>query len=250
MTKKKAEDTTQNGEQKIRRVMLGTPSHDGKVTVQYALQMLETVRQCAAIGIQIIPIFVPGDALVQRARNDLFHIAYESGVDDLVMIDSDMHWSPEQFIRLLSHDVDLVGGTARKKTNEEIYVAKFKDPTVCKIEDNELIDVLGIGTGFIRFSAKAIKKLYDKAPKYKDDNGAKKAMVFNVTITKGIFTSEDISMCNMWRNMKQKVWLDPKITAAHIGSITFQGDFEKWLEMVYGTQEAPGKGSRKLKELN
>ena len=227
-------------EQKTKRIMIATPCLDGKLSAWYVDSLYNTIMVGASKGCTIIPVFIANDALVQRARNDLFHMAFEAceqkdnKLDKMVFIDSDIAWNPDQFFNLIGYDVDIVGGTYRKKQDfSEEYVLKVKegkDP-LQKNKDG-LIEVAGLGMGFVSFTAKAIIKIYKKANKYKGDDGVEKRMVFNVTIEKGSLVSEDISMCNLWTAMKNKIYFDPNITVGHEGTKLFVGNFEKWLEKL------------------
>ena len=97
--------------------MLSAPAYDGKVNVWHATALVETAKLGLTQDINVIAVYQPGDALVQRARNDIFKIAYESEVDDLVFVDADVDWQPDDFYRLLSHDVDIVAAPIIKKTD-------------------------------------------------------------------------------------------------------------------------------------
>ena len=211
-----------------KRVMIATPSYDGKLDANYVFSLLQTMSLCGQNGIAITPIFVCYDSLVQRARNDLMRYAFEMDVDDLVFIDADEAWKPEDFMNLLSHDIDVVGGTARKKTDIEQYVVKVIPDNGLKREENGLIKVLGIGTGFTRLSKKAIEDLWNFSEKYVDDNGIENRMVFNIAIIDGKLVSEDISMCEKLRALDYTIWFDPSITCDHIGVKNYRGNFLEW----------------------
>jgi len=220
-------------EQKIRNVIVGTPSYDGKLDVWYVNSLIETMRLCAANGINVNPFSISYDAMIQRARNDIVKMALQVGVDDLVFIDADMEWKPQDFIRLLSHNVDLVAGTARKKTDAaELYAVRILEGSNDLIIDKKtgLIEVGGVGCAFTRMTNRCMEMLWKKAPKYKDDNrGGESRLIFNVTVENGALCSEDTSMCNLWRSLKQKVWFDYKITCGHIGTKKYEGNFEAWM---------------------
>lgn len=236
---KETQVQNQIGYNPVRTVMLGTPSLTGQLDVWYVHSLIQTIQLCALNNIHVFPMFLSYDSLLPRARNDLVYIALDSNIDDLVFVDSDEEWNPQDFLRILSHNVDLVGGTARKKIDEEIYVARIlKGETSLKInKDNGLMEVEGIGTGFTRLSRNCLNILWSNAPAYtdsaksaKDEIKNNRRMIFNITINdEGLFTSEDISMCNLWKSTGGKVWLDYKITCNHIGTKKYVGNFENWL---------------------
>jgi hypothetical protein len=107
----------------MRKVMIGTPCLYGQLDVWYTNSLVNTIKMSKDLGdIEITPIWISFDALLQRARNDTLHVAYEGDFDDLIWIDSDIEWNPEWFFKLLNHPVDVVGGTYRKKGDKEEYV--------------------------------------------------------------------------------------------------------------------------------
>jgi hypothetical protein len=156
-------------------------------------------------------------------------MAYESEIENLIMIDADEGWNPKDFFKLLSYDVHIVGGTARKKTDkEESYCIRIKDgDKKLTIESSGLIEVSSVGMGFCRFSRYAIKKLWESSKIY-IENGKEKRMVFNVTIQDKILTSEDVSLCFFWKSLNEKIWFDPSIIVIHIGIKSFIGNFKNW----------------------
>lgn len=212
----------------MRKVMIGTPSHDGKLDANYVFSLTQTILLAQAHDVEIYPMFVCYDSLVQRARNDLIFYAKQLDANDLIFIDADESWNPYDFFKLLSHDVDVVGGTARKKTDVEQYVVKIFSDIGLKRSENNLIKVQGIGTGFTRLTKKAYNDLWSISEEYKEDSGKISKMIFNVEIENGNLISEDISMCKKLTDLGYNIWFDPSITCDHIGIKNYQGNFLEW----------------------
>lgn len=208
------------------KVLIATPAHDGKLDVWYTTSLVNTVRVAQANDVFIHPVFMSYDALVQRARNDLIALAIEGEYDALIFIDADMEWNPLWVMELLARPEDVVGGTARKKTDDaEIYVAKTSDLTV---HENGLIKCDGLGTGFVKLSRKALLALWDASPEYRNE-GKVRRMVCNVEIIDGQLYSEDVSMFRKLNALGFECWLDPKMTCAHIGTKKFIGNLQNYL---------------------
>lgn len=210
-----------------RVVMIGTPSFDGKVDVYYVDSLIKTIHLCNRNNIALIPVFIAYDSLLVRARNDLFAMAHKNNVDDLVFIDADEGWQENDFARLLSHPVDLVGGTARRKSDVESYAVKIKQEIGLAINAQGLIDVSGIGSGFTRLSKRCIQTLWMNSASY-IDKGEEKKDVYSVVVEDNNMISEDINMCKKWISLGGTVYFDPFITCDHIGIKKFSGDFISW----------------------
>jgi len=208
------------------KVLIATPAHDGKLDVWYTTSLVNTVRVAQANDVFIHPVFMSYDALVQRARNDLIALAIEGEYDALIFIDSDMEWNPLWVMELLARPEDVVGGTARKKTDDaEIYVLKTSDLTV---HPNGLIKCEGLGTGFVKLSRKALQALWDNSPEYRNE-GKVRRMICNVEVVDGQLYSEDVSMFRKLNSLGFDCWLNPKMTCAHIGTKKFVGDLQRYL---------------------
>lgn len=212
-----------------RRVLLGTPSYDGKLDVWYVNSLVHTIKDMESRGIEIHPVFMSYDALVQRSRNDLISIAVQNNFDDLIFIDGDIDWDPAWINTLLRYKVDVVGGTYRKKSDDrEEYVCKsLKNPADVDTKTG-LMKVDGLGGGLIRLSAKALKYLWESAEPYVDGAGKNARMVFEVKVINGELISEDIMMCRKLKEGGFDIHLDPRMCCGHSGQKRFIGNFINW----------------------
>jgi hypothetical protein len=218
-------------EPKIRKVLIATPAYDGRLDVWYTNALVNTIRVAQANNIYVHPVFMSYDALIQRARNDLFALAVEGEYDDMIFIDSDMEWHPMWIMELLERKEDVVAGTARKKTDEaEIYVAKTSDLTV---HENGLIKCDGLGTGFVKLSREAFTALWEISPEYTNE-GKTRRMICDVQVVDGQLYSEDTVLFKKLNDLGFDCWLDPKMTCAHIGTKKFYGDMAGFIQRLKG----------------
>ena len=214
----------------MQKVLIGTPSYDGRIDVWFANSLVATVKEAEKKGIHIHAIYTSYDSLVQRARNDLVRLALDAGYDTLFFIDSDVEWEPEWFFRLLERPEPIVGGALVKKFDKEGYTVKILNKTLKYSEDRKLLEVDGVGTGFLKVDKFALEELWLASDPYTHD-GINQRMIFNLLIDDdGDLISEDYVMCKKWQNLGYKVWLDPTITCNHIGIKKFKGDLNKFLD--------------------
>jgi hypothetical protein len=226
---------------KKRRVIIGTPCYDGRVDTWYANSLVATVKQSFEENVEIVPMWVSYDALIQRARNDTLFIALEKDCDDLFWIDSDIEWKPKDFFKILNYPVDVVGGTYPKKSDSpEMYVGSFGE---MKLGVYDLCEVNALGTGFLRFSRKACQWLWDHSESYTEmpegssDTLKHRRAIFNIQFKNNSLTSEDIYVCNRLREEGNfKIYLDPHITCNHYGGKKYRGDFLKWYNKHFKNQ--------------
>jgi choline kinase len=213
----------------MQKVLIGTPSYDGRVDVWFANSLIATVKEAEKKGIFVHAIYTSYDSLVQRARNSLVKLALEGGYTDLFFIDSDVEWEPEWFFRLLARPEPIVGGALVKKTDKERYTVKITDKTLKYSKDKKLLEVDGVGTGFLKVSRFALENLWEASDPYTSE-GEEHRMIFDIKVENGNLISEDYIMCYKWKNLGYKVWLDPTITCNHIGVKKFEGNLNKFLD--------------------
>ena len=214
----------------MRKVIIGTPCYDGRLDVWYTHSLCNTIKQSFENDMEIIPIWISFDALLQRARNDTIQVALEMDCDDLIFIDSDIEWMPEDFFKLLNYEEDVIGGTYPKKSSIEEYVVRQLDRAEIDI-DTGLVEVDGLGTGFVKLSKKAMQYLWDISEPYIDPkDGKERRMIFDVVIKNQSLHSEDIHMFDKLKEGGFNIWLDTNITCNHTGPKKFTGDFRSWYE--------------------
>ena len=212
----------------MRKVLIGTPAHDGRVDVWYANSLINTVKLSALKGVEIVPVYMSYDSLVQRARNDLVRLAIEEKFDYLIFIDSDEEWNPEWIFKLIAYKEDVVGATVVKKSDQIAFNVKALE-TGLKQQQNGLMEVECVGTGFLKISLNALKKVWDMSPEYFNED-RKSRMVFDVQIVNGDLVSEDNVFCKKWRSLGGKVFIDPAMTCNHIGVKKYQGNFLNFIK--------------------
>jgi hypothetical protein len=222
-------------ENKKKKVFIGTPSYDGKLEAYYVNSLIETIKLSYEKNVDIITGWVSYDALVQRARNDTVAIALEIDCDVLFFIDQDIEWDPNWFYKLLDCEEDVIGGTYPKKTDTSLNYPIYNPDQNWSIQDNNLIEVHGLGTGFLKLSKKALQCLWDNSPEYIEPEKGMipKRLIFNIGVSSEKYlVSEDIWACNILRQHGFKIWLDPSVSCAHIGPKKYVFNFKEYLEFL------------------
>lgn len=211
--------------------MIGTPSYDGRVDSWFADGLIETIRESFKQNIFIKPVYVCYDSLVQRARNTLVDIAINSNYDDLIFLDSDIEFKPEWIFKLLNYPEPIVGAALVKKGDTESYTVKILDKNLKYNSRNDLVEVDGLGTGFLKVNKFAFEQIWNMSAEYKNEETVSR-MVFNIEVKDGILISEDYVFCNKWKELGYKVWMDPSFTINHIGNKKYTGDIKSFMEKI------------------
>ena len=215
----------------MKKVLVATPSYDGTVDVWYA----SALHQTTLLGIQnevyFHPIFMSYDALIQRSRNDLVALAVEQGFDGILWIDGDIEWAPQWALDAVNSGKDVYGLPCIKKSiTEESYNIKAK-PEQLVTDEQGLMKVESVGTGFLYLSKPAFTHLWESSKSY-THNGQKRKWIFEVKIEDGDIISEDVLMCKKLRKGGFDVFIDPAKTCNHVGKLKFTGNFAGFLDKI------------------
>jgi len=217
-----------------RKVAIVSPSYDGKIVCDHAIALVTIFQRAAKErpDLQLSLNYWMGEALLQKARNNLFCDAYDSGVDDIVFLDVDQGFDAQAFFDVIDHPVDVVGITARMKTEEDRYTHRPEDPKQHRWDqDLRLLEVEFLATGFLRLSRKAMKALYDVSTSYND--GKIRKLICDVQIINGGMISEDIQIGKKLKEAGFKSYLDIRHTCTHFGVKKYEGDYQyKYAETI------------------
>jgi hypothetical protein len=218
-------------------VLLGTPCYGGSICADYASSLAASVSLFEANNMQLFPLFLKGQSVVQFARNKILHDALEMEFDDLVWIDADISWEPEDLLKLCRHKENIVGATYRKKIPEAVHFTLQMFPDKTEPDQNGLIEVSGIGTGFLKTSHELLKKVAESSKCYLD-KGETIKNVFEVAFIGEAFTdsetllSEDLHFCHKARKLGYKVMLDSTIDLSHVGEFVYRASFNHFLDYL------------------
>jgi len=93
------------------RLWILTPCFGSQCYVGYVSSLIKTIEYFRQIGIALCVEFCRNDSLVTRARNNTVARAYsDPNMTHVIFIDNDIIWTPNDVIKLLLHDKDVIGG--------------------------------------------------------------------------------------------------------------------------------------------
>lgn len=113
-------------------VYLLTPCFASLCYVNYVHCLMATVELFRKYGIELVVEFCRNDSLVSRARNNLVARAMANPrMTHIMFIDNDISWDPQDILKLVISDKNLVGGIyPLKNYNWTDLLVDKKNPTV------------------------------------------------------------------------------------------------------------------------
>jgi hypothetical protein len=110
------------------KVLIGTPAYGGLCHVSYTSSLIQTIKHCASLGIEVEPCFLANESLIPRARNTIVaRFMNDPTLTHLLFIDADVNWSPAALPRLLAHNKEIIGAMYPKKGYDWQKLIKNKE---------------------------------------------------------------------------------------------------------------------------
>jgi len=145
----------------------------------------------------------------------------KSDYTHFLSVDDDIEFQPEDVMKLIRADKDIIGAKypVKTKTENPDYVIYPLPET----SDNLISEVACIGTGLLLIKREVFDKLKEHYPNdwYLSDTGPNRGeklhMYFDTGIRNNIYLSEDYWLCDNYRRIGGKVYYHPGIKLTHYG---------------------------------
>lgn len=212
------------------KLLLATPFYKREAYTNYIASLLPCIKALETLGVQYRWIQIAGDAYVDRAKNSILahFLSHDDQYTDLIMIDSDLGWDLDGFLRLLISEEEFTCGLYPMKHDSTYAVQNFVEPPC--IEPSGLIEVIWATGGFVHFKRACIEKMYQVygADYYEDLRSAHHERTVNLyccAVYEGKRYGEDVEFCRKWRTMGGKIYVEPRINFEHVGSNVTTGNY-------------------------
>lgn len=226
-----------------RKAFIAIPSYGGQIEIAGMRSLMFDVMHLVQAGWEMQIFEELGHADVYSLRAQLCMHFLDTDATDLVMIDNDLSWEAGSLVRLLSHEVDVVGGSYPKRKDPITFMfrsAEFEKTGILRGHaQTGMIPVDGLPGGFMRIQRHVIEKLHDKHRDELEVIDPHSPQGKTVRIFDPYFydapdgrhvLSEDYAFCQRWRDMDGMIWMDSKIAMAHHGAKAFYGQIGQWMD--------------------
>jgi uncharacterized protein YlxP (DUF503 family) len=210
----------------MKKVLIGTVSSNAMLSAYYVTSLFNSQKVLAKNNIELCLEIVINEPLIQLARNKLLSVFLESDCDQLIFIDSDQAWDPNDLLKLIESDKDFIGAPVIFKTSNN-YNVSFKEA-----KNDEILEVDSVGTGFLKISRSVAEQVFNSSEEYLDGDMVCK-MAFEIKVVNGNVVSEDFVFCKKWKDLGKSIFVDTSINPYHIGNVSFRGNFKEYLSQKY-----------------
>ena len=180
---------------------------------------------------------VSGCSIVENARNLVAKEFLASKATHLFMIDSDMQWDEDDFLKVLALATKMPIVCAAYVAKKEPMMFMLNQDLGKNLTSNEYgcLPVGGMGLGFCCVQRQVIEALEREAPKVSlFQHPTKTAAIFQCDIHAGEFRGEDIRFFQDALNEGYQCWLEPNITLGHVGTKVYSACITNCLKKVEG----------------
>ena len=237
---------------KPKSIFIATPMYGGMCHGSYAKSLFNTMKFLLDKGYEVQFRDMYNNSIITEARNLFTQMFLKSGCDYLFFIDADQSFKPEDVLRMIEENKDIIGGVVpKKRINWESVLqaaqhgipssmlAKFSGefniallPDQEQPEDfNKSFEVSHVGTGMMLIKRSVFEKLKNSARPFTYngvdvqgiDNGDKLNEYWKCDIIGDSLFGEDVNFCHMWRKLGGKIFAAPYAKTTHVGAHEFSG---------------------------
>lgn len=232
----------------MKKVIFCTPSLSGPVkayveSLEASLPLIEAAGWEHGYAQQIAcPYISAARANMTRAAMDAL-MNVEKAV--IVYLDSDVAWQPEDLLKLIETEGDVVAGTYRCKIDDEQYMGTIASDGLGRpeVRADGCIKAMLVPAGFLKLTLGAIDKFMVDYPELCYGPMYHLAIdLFNHGVRDRIWWGEDYSFSRRWRDKGGDIWIVPNLNIDHhANGQVYKGNFHQFLCRQPGGSSDPAR---------
>lgn len=215
-------------------LMIGLPCGGGTVSEKTTLGLFNLGKVLVRNNIHHGLLTLANSSLITQARSKIANFFINNTEHEyLFFLDSDIGFDPNDVIKLMNHNMDIVSAAYPMKIIPSRYCVNIKQPENRK---GDLIEIEGNGMGFVMIKRKVFLDIARQYPglkyipsDYHSDTPHTEAEFknsyhfFAEHRTQNGFMSEDHSFFYRAKQVGYNIWLDPTIKLNHTGYHIYEG---------------------------
>jgi glycosyltransferase involved in cell wall biosynthesis len=159
-----------------------------------------------------------GCPYISHARATALRKALDAKADAVVFLDYDLSWPPEDLLRLIEHDGDVVAGTYRYKQDEEDYMGAWDVDALGRprLHKDGSFSASRVPAGFLKVTKEAIDRFMRAYPSLVYGVSYNPSIdLFNHGAIDGTWYGEDMAFSKRWIDCGGEIALIPDLNITH-----------------------------------
>jgi hypothetical protein len=215
-------------------VMIATTAYDSP-DASYTYSISRSREYLHSKGIETAYLLLQGNCHVDDARNTVVRDFLKSSCEELVFIDADVSWEPEDLYTLCRFDCDLVGGVyPYRRDGGGKDAMPVRNMSGQYRADNGLLEVEGLPTGFMRIRRHVLESMAKQSKTFTKDGAGDIPLIFERDVYKGGRRGGDIGFCMKWREMGGRVYAAADLRLGHCGKQVLKDSLSACLRRQMG----------------
>lgn len=177
-----------------------------------------------------------GCPYISNARATMLRKAMDAKADVVVFIDHDVSWKPEDLLKLIETEGDVVAGLYRFKYDDHIeYMGAIQDNPLDGyrpiVREDGAIKATRVPAGFLKITKEAVDKFMTAYPELCYGQKYNLSVdLFNHGAYKGQWWGEDYAFSRNWIDAGGEIWIVPDLDLTHHSADkAYHGNFHEFL---------------------
>jgi len=195
-----------------------------------------------AAGYEHYMVSEVGCPYISSARATMLRKALDFKADQIVFLDHDLSFPPEDLVKLLDTEGDVISGTYRFKRDEEEYMGALLPDAEGnpQVREDGCVKAHSIPAGFLKITRNAVNCFIRHFPELCYGEQCNPHIdLFNHGAHGHVWYGEDYAFSRRWIELGGEIWVIPTLHLTHHSpDKAYPGDFHYWLLRQPGGSEA------------
>lgn len=183
-----------------------------------------------------------GSPYISNARATMLRKALDAQADVIVFIDHDLSWRPQDLLKLIETEGDVICGTYRFKREPEEYMGALITDEDHRpiVRADGCVLAHSIPAGFLKITRSMVNRFLEAYPELAYGERCNPHIdLFNHGAHNHVWYGEDYAMSRNWRDAGGEVWIIPDMDISHhTPDHEFKGNYHRFLLGCPGGSEA------------
>lgn len=174
-----------------------------------------------------------GNPYISNARNTMLRKALDIQPDVIVFLDHDLSWRPQDLLKLVETEGDMISGLYRFKKPEVEFMGQIlpDNDGYPVLREDGCISAFCVPAGFLKITPNTVNRFMRAYPELIYGDAYRPHIdLFNHGAHKGVWYGEDYALSRNWRDCGGEIWVVPDLTLIHhTADSSYEGNYHEFL---------------------